>query len=84
MQRHDRSKTAVLLACGPMTNRFCSSVDRVRASLRRRGYKAAYVDIALPESPLSLHGCCDHPTIAEDAQCKNLALGTLRDLTGWR
>ena len=41
------------------------------------------MNIALPESPLSLHGCMDHPNTVEDAQSKNLALGTLRNLTGW-
>ena len=83
MRRHDPRKTGVLLTCGPMTNRFCSYVDNVRAALQARGFAAQYVDLSLPESPFPLKGCIDHPSVAEDTQCKNLAVVALRNLTGW-
>ena len=83
MLRHDKAQTGVLLACGPMMNRWCPYVPKIVATLDALGYHASFVNVSLPESPFPLKGCEDHPNEAEDTQCMQLAIGALRDLTGW-
>jgi hypothetical protein len=93
MAHYDKGATKVLLACGPMVNRFCDSVQAVAKAMAlgegqehagaEGGYAIAYVSVSLPESPGGCLGCAEHPNQAEDAQMVDLMEPAVRNLTGW-
>ena len=81
MSHYKHYKPAVLLACGPMTNRQCPYVQNVTLQLRAMGMHIGYGAVNIPK----LHGCAGHPSAAEGEtllMAEQLA-PIVRSLTGW-
>jgi len=87
MANYDKSKTKVVLACGPMTHRQCPYIEAA-AKLLAKDFQAGYVDVNLPKSCpgtgiFSCAGCAGHPIVADDAKMAELMVPLVQKLTGW-
>jgi len=80
MSNYDKSKTKVVLACGPMTNRQCPYVEAAATQLQKE-FEIGYVNVSLTEH---LGGCAGHPTAAEHSLMVDLMKPLVRKLTGWK
>ena len=79
MANYEKSRTKILLACGPMTNRQCPYVEAA-ANLLANDFQAGYVNVTLTKS---CSGCAGHPTQAEDTAMVGLMTSAVKTLTGW-
>eukprot|EP00462_Mataza_sp_D1_P010997 CAMPEP_0175150786 /NCGR_PEP_ID=MMETSP0087-20121206/18090_1 /TAXON_ID=136419 /ORGANISM="Unknown Unknown, Strain D1" /LENGTH=380 /DNA_ID=CAMNT_0016436823 /DNA_START=83 /DNA_END=1225 /DNA_ORIENTATION=+ len=80
---HYPPSTPLILACGPMTIKQCSSVEKVAQALTGSGVKATFVNVSLAGTPSGLHGCIFHPDIAEDTQMARAIAPVISSVTGW-
>lgn len=84
MKYYEKSQTKVILACGPMTNKQCSNVQKVADTLKKTyGISAAYADASVSGTPDELEGIVDHPSEEEDAQMVEKLRPVVESLTGW-
>merc|ERR1712166_608320 len=80
MSNYDKSKTKIVLACGPMTNRQCPYVEAAATQLQKE-FEIGYVNVSLTEH---LGGCAGHPTAAQHNLMVDLMKPLVRKLTGWK
>jgi lysophospholipase L1-like esterase len=79
MQNYQASRTKIILACGPMTNRQCPYVEAA-ATILAKSFKTGYVNVSLTTG---LSGCVGHPNQAQDTGMVNLMTPLVKKLTGW-
>ena len=83
MAHYNRSRTKVLLVCGPMVLYHCPFVVNVVTNLSNLGYHAAFANASLPQSPKDLNGCAGHPDVAEARAVVDRISVDVEKLMGW-
>ena len=61
----------------------CPYVAEAVQELRSKGYKVGMVNTTLKGSPLGLHGCASHPTVADHQEMASLITPAIEAAVGW-
>ena len=83
MSRYNRSRTKLLLVCGPMTDYQCPTAARAATNLSALGITVAFANASLPNSPSGLSGCAGHPNASEAASVAARIAPVVQKMMGW-
>eukprot|EP00949_MAST-11_sp_MAST-11-sp1_P005114 g5114.t1 len=75
--------TAFMLACGPMDEHYCASVEWIIDQAKSKDIKAGFLDHRHYLNGTFGEPCCGHPSTAVDAAMAKGTADAIRAFMGW-